>query len=344
MRTTIKMRARRGMTLVDLSIGLAVVTVLMFGVTVAIQREARSLMTVTRRTDTERRARVMLDRIESELEYAQAANPSAWLTADLPGGAGTARVDSIAGFPDVGTLLIDAGEVDEERIDYSLVDSASSGFTGLARGVRCTGGALHDEGEQVLWSALARHIDDQTAPPPAQFDGISQEISSQVFYRGEGTGFSYRTPVDADGDGDLYDGDEISWGAVVQGTATTTGWTAIQFEPVAIVTEANRAFDLNGDGDQLDTFDLGRIRMRSWDTANPGPATDIALCSPMILQEQCNWGGDLDADGFNDPMFLWDPVTGRLRIRLLLLTGGDNDRPQLRTAEAVTFLRNGLRL
>lgn len=345
MRTLPRTGTNGGMTLMDLTIGLAVVSVLMFAITVAIQREARSLMTVTRRTDTERRARVMLDRIESELEFAQAANPRARLTGDLGAGTGgPASVDTVAGFPDVGTLLIDAGEIDEERLDYALVEDAPARFSLLTRGVRCSGGASHDEGEQVLWSALARHIDDQTAPPAAQFDGVSQEFSGQVFFRGEGTGFSYRAPIDFDGDGDLYDGDEISWGSVVQGVPTPNGWSAILFEPVAVVNEADRDFDLNGDGDRVDVFDLGRIRMRAWDPTNPGPVSDIALCSPMVLQEQCNWGGDLDADGFADPMFLWDPLTGRIRIRLFLLTGADNDRPQLRTIETVTFLRNGLRL
>lgn len=336
-------KSRRGITLIDLSIGLAVVSVLMFLVSVAIHREARSLKTATGRTDVERRARIMLDRIEAEVEYAQAANPIGWLTADLSPAAGTVRVDSVAGFPDVGTLLIDAGGVDEERLQYGAVDAGLPGFSALSRGVRCTGAAQHDEGEQVMWSSLARHIDDQVAPPASQFDGISQEISGQVFFRGEGTGFSYRAPVDADGDGDVFDGDDISWGAVVQGVATTDGWTAFLFEPVAVVTEAARAFDINGDGDQVDSFDLGRIRMRSWDAANPGSATDIALCSPMVLQEQCNWGGDLDSDGFADPIFLWDPVTGRVRVRLFLLTGTDNERPQLRVVEALTFLRNGMR-
>jgi hypothetical protein len=331
------------MTLIDLTIGLAIVSFVLFAVAVVIQREARSLTTVTNRNDRERRARVMLGRLESEIEYAQAANPTAWLTADLGAGGATARVDSVDGFPDVGMLLIDAGEVDEERIDYQLVNSAPPGFTNLTRGQMCTSAALHDEGEQVLWSAIARHIDDQTAPPAAQFDGISQELSGQVFFRGEGTGFSYRVPLDIDGDGDLYDGDEVSWGAVVRGDETADGWTAVYFEPVAVVTEAGRQSDLNGDGDRVDAFDLGRVRVRSWDASAPGQATDHALCSTMILQEQCNWGGDLDGDGFDDPMFLWDPVTGRLRIRLFLLTGADSDRPVLRTVEAASFLRNGVR-
>jgi len=334
----------RGLTLIDLTIGLAIVSFLLVAITVVIQREARALAIVTNRTDTERRARVMLGRIEGELEYAQAANPSTVLTSDLGVGAGgTASVDTVAGFPDVGTLLIDAGEADEERIAYQLVQTAPPGFTNLTRGERCTSAAAHDQGEQVMWSALARYTDDQIAPPAARFDGISSEISGQAFFRGEGTGFSYRVPLDLDGDGDLYDGDEVSWGAVVRGVAIADGWTAVHFEPVAVVTEAGRRFDLNGDGDLVDTFDLGRIRMRSWDASAPGQVTDHALCPPMILQEQCNWGGDLDADGFDDPMFLWDPVTGRLRIRLFLLTGADSDRPQLRTVEAVTFLRNGVR-
>ena len=100
--------------------------------------------------------------------------------------------------------------------------------------------------------------------------------------------------------------------------------------------------DLNADGDEADTFDLGRIRMRSWDSANPGaPATDVALGPAFVLQEQCNWASDLDGDGFEDPMFLWDATQARLRVRLFVLEGTINARPSVERLETSVFLTNG---
>jgi hypothetical protein len=326
----------------ELSIGLAIVTVLMLSVTSAVQREAGSLSSTIRRTDVERRARTMIDRIEAELEYAQAASPTAWLTAALGSGGGEVEVSDVRGFPDRGTLLIGAGTAGEERLDYRALASGPDRFATLARGAQCTAATAHAEGDAVLWAGMATALDDQTAPPAAQWDGISREQNGQVFFRGDGSGFSYRVPTDADGDGDVFDGETITWGAVVAGTPTNDGWTAVYFEPAAVISELARGFDLNGDGDLDDVFDLGRIRLRSWDIFT-GDASDVALSTPVALQEQCNWGGDLDADGFADPIFLWMPNSGRLRIRLFLLTTGEHERSEVRTIEAVHFLRNGLR-
>ena len=62
----------------------------------------------------------------------------------------------------------------------------------------------------------------------------------------------------------------------------------------------------------------------------------------MIIQEQCNWGGDMDGDGFEDPIFLWNRSGGRLRVRFFVLAEARKNIPLVRRMEATLFLRNGI--
>ncbi|MEX1024403.1 MAG: hypothetical protein WD226_04935 [Planctomycetota bacterium] len=101
-------------------------------------------------------------------------------------------------------------------------------------------------------------------------------------------------------------------------------WSAIFFEPVATIREADRDLDVNADGDLDDHFDLGALRQRSWRAHEPAAETpvptEIELCPPILLQERGAWGSDLDGDGSDDPIFRFDPQ-GSLCIRLSVLTG-----------------------
>ena len=59
-----------------------------------------------------------------------------------------------------------------------------------------------------------------------------------------------------------------------------------------------------------------------------------------MLQEQCNWGGDLDADGYDDPIFLWDKDRRQLRLRIFIIGRSVDDIPIVRKVESLMFLRN----
>ena len=99
--------------------------------------------------------------------------------------------------------------------------------------------------------------------------------------------------------------------------------------------------DLNNDGDTVDVFEVGQIRRRIWDATDPTvPPADLGLGPTNILQEQCNWGGDLDGDGFNDPIFLWDRDSRQLHIRLFILGRSNSDVPIVREVQSLVFLRN----
>ena len=49
----------------------------------------------------------------------------------------------------------------------------------------------------------------------------------------------------------------------------------------------------------------------------------------------------MDGDGLQDPMFLWTPESGRLRVRLFALVGDVGGRDVIRRFETVLYLRNG---
>lgn len=334
---------RSGMSLIEVIIATTIATIVLGTFVVSVQRESRALSTLARVTTQEAQARELLDRIHAELEYAQGVRPETLLVADLTAG-GIARLDlaSLDGFPDTGRLLIEPGTASEERLSYAGFTRGPDGLLNLERGQQCTPSSAHLQGAPVLWAGLAYHVEDQTNPPAPQFDGISEEIFGPVFFRGDGVGFAYRLPTDPAGGTDYFDGDDVRWGANVGGALTVDGWSCLYFDPAAQITEVARGADLNGDGDRADTFELGRIRMRSWDGSAPArDATDVALCPPFVLQELCNWGGDLDADGRDDPIFLWNPRTGRLRVRMFVLHSNENETATVRRYELAVFVRNG---
>ncbi len=332
-----------GMTLLEMMMAMSILAILLVLTGVSVTRESKALSDVVDTAAGELRVREMLTRLEDELQFAQGALPETRLSNDLnPGQTLEAEVDPALGFPDRGVLLLSPGTAAEERIAYDGLSAAGDRFLGLTRAQRCTLANAQPTGQVVRWAGTARVLEDQVAPPPTFWDGVSRESIGQLFYRGDGSGFSFRVPTDPAGGTNFLDGEEVRWGATVRGNPLATGWSSLYFQVADTLDEGARQFDFNSDGDLDDSFDLGRIRMRSWDTANPAAgATDVALCPPMILQEQCAWSSDMDNDGFQDPMFLWDPATGRLRVRLFVLEGTINQRPQVNQLETVLFLRNG---
>jgi prepilin-type N-terminal cleavage/methylation domain-containing protein len=336
-------RTRAGFTLIELAISMAIFSAMMVFMTVHMQREARGLRQLQSLSQQERVISDLMMKIESQLDFAQGEIPTATLASSLPSGEGfVVDVDSSGSFPDQGILLINAGNASEERIRYDDSDPGTGAFLTLERGAQGGTARSHAAGAEVLWAATAAVLAEQTAPVAGSFDGQSRELLADLFYRGDGTGFSYRVPVDPAGGTNYLTPTGVRWGATIGGRPTEDGRACIFFEPVAVLQETERNFDFNSDGDLDDMFDLGRIRQRAWDAVDgDNGSSDLALSPPMIIQERDAWGADLDNDGFEDPMFLWTPLSGRLRIRFFALVGTINQAEVVKRYETVLHLRNG---
>lgn len=303
------------------------------------RRFSRSTIQITTVEDL---AQQMLFRMERELATATGAVPRFALPGPVTAGetAGM-NVSSTAGFPPRGELLLDRGTAREERVAYATLAGAAR-FADLTRGTQCTTASDHagDDGVDQLWAGLAEPLANQVDPGPGEYDGIALEDGVEVFFRGDGTGFSYRVPVDPSGGDNPLVGHDLNWGAVVGGIPTVDGWMALVFEAESAFEEAPAREDVNGDGDQTDVFDVGQIRRLIWDASAPDFVEDLGLGPSNVLQERCNRGGDLDGDGFDDPLFLWDAETNLLHARLFLLGATNHDLPVVRKVESVMFLRN----
>ena len=322
---------------------MAILSALMVFMTVHMQREARGMRELQALSYQERVVSDLMMKIEAQLDFAQGEVPTATLASSLPSGESfVVDVDSSGSFPDQGLLLLNAGNASEERIRYDDLDPDAGAFLTLERGAQGGAARSHAAGTQVLWAGTAAVLEEQAAPPANTFDGQSRELLADLFYRGDGSGLSYRVPVDPTGGTNYLTPTGVRWGAQVGARPTEDGRACIYFEPVAVIQELDRNVDFNRDGDLADTFDLGRIRQRAWDAVDGANASsDIPLCPPMILQERDAWGSDLDNDGFEDPMFLWTPRSGRLRIRLFALVGTINEAEVVKRYETVLHLRNG---
>jgi len=336
--------ARRGFTLVEMSIALGITGVVMGSVVVALNLEASGIKQMTTRKNQERTVEAMLGRVGEELEFARGVCPEAFLTKDLY--AGEQRevcVDGTSGFPPAGRLILHDDFGEREHIAYLSTDVDTSRFLDLQRGLYEGAKSFYAKGRLVRWAGMAVPIENQQNPSPDQYDGKARERTGLVYFRGDGVGFTFRVPVDPDGDGLYFQGSEVTWGARLQSGETTDGWCAVTFQPVAKLREEVRKADLNRDGDLGDSFDVGRIRMVSWNAADPTEKVrDPVLCPPNILQLEHDWGGDFDGDGFEDPMFLWDDHSGRLHVRLFVAPGLVDGLNNVERVDATFFLRNGV--
>jgi len=331
-----------GFTLVEVIVAGSILAGCLYAILGMAFRENQSGQSTLSIGSAETKAQEMLYSLERELVHARGASPAAVLTQALGAGElSSITVDSTLGFPDKGLLLIDRGGGSVERVRYAGLDLLHEHFTGLARGEQCTAPHGHSQGADVLWGGLAEPILLQTNPAANLWDGRAKESTGPVYFRGDGSGFSYRVPTDPAGGTDYLDGGDVQWGASVDGTPSLTGWAALWFEPKTVYDEAASKHDLNGDGDVTDVFDVGQVRRRAWDTDAPNAAVrELGLGPSVVIQERCNWGGDLDHDGFDDPIFLWDSETRRLHVRLHVLGTTSANTPITRTVESTIFLRN----
>lgn len=335
--------SRTALSLVEVTIGLGILSLVLLAALAGVQNESRGFRSLSRATAWETRTREMLARLENDLTFARGYTPSTVLATALSSGqTGALAIPTTFSFPDRGLLLVDRGTPSEERIRYQTFDPAVGLLMGLARGQQCTPATAHPAGATVAWSGLAEPIEIQINPPAALFDGVASEPTGPLFFRGDGTGFAFQQPTDPAGGTNFLVNGQLQWGATVAGQPTLDGCSALYYTPETTVREADLGSDVNGDGDRADIFDLGSIHLRSWNQVDPNvPPTDVGKCPPVVLQERCNWGrADLDADGFADPIFLWNPATRTLHIRLFLLQVVPGEPPVQSRVESLIFLRN----
>jgi hypothetical protein len=338
---TRRARRRRGTTLIEILIAVTLFTVVMLSSLAMIEADRRLSMATLEITTVEDLAQQMLFRLEHELAAASGAEPNAVLTAHFGiGQEGVLVVDSTLGFPPSGWLLVDREKEGAERVRYSQLDADQVTFVGIARGEQCTPVGNHPTGGSVMWVGLAEPIDLQENPPEEDWDGVALESGAPLWFRGDGTGFSYRIPVDPTGGTSYLNGDELRFGAEIRGVGPIeSGWAALWFEPETAYDESVDGIDINGDGDEVDVFDIGQVRRTVWDVTDPSVREEIGLGPSRVVQERCNWGGDLDGDGFDDPLFLWNKDTNELHVRIFVL-GNAKRRPIVRKVESLLFLRN----
>jgi len=331
---------RSGHGLVEVLIAISLFTIVMLSAMSLVEsgnKFSRSTLEVTAVEDLSQQ---MLYRFERELSNASALKPAKGFLA-LPLFASETNeivLDSTLGFPPRGSIVVAPGTANEERIAYSTLTAGKITLEDLERGFQCTTARPHAQGPEVYWAGHAEWIDDQANPEPQ--DRLALEEGVEVSYRGDGVGFSYRIPIDPTGGRNVLDRDNLHWGADIPALGQTTeGWMCFYFEPKTVFDEAVERHDLNGDADWTDVFDIGQIRRRAWSIDDPTQVEDVAWGPSAVLQEQCNWGGDLDNDGYGDPIFLWNEDTLMLHIRITVI-GPSRDLPITRQVESYTFLRN----
>ncbi len=330
--------------MLEMMISVSLFVVIMLASIGLIEHDRKLSRSTVHMSQVEHMAQQMLFRLEGELANAFGEEPIAVAPVGLNGGAtNQLQVDSTLGFPPEGLLVIDRGEATEERIAYEGLEDGQVFFQNLERGLQCTFDVTHPVQAEVLWAGLAEPLEQQSPPPGAgDFDGIALESGGPLYFRGDGIGFSYRIPVDPDGGQDYINGDDLNWGANIPGVGPTLdGWSCLYFQAKDEFVESLHGDDINLDGDTDDVYDIGQIRQVVWDVTDPDvPSHDLGLGPTAVFQERCNYGGDLDNDGFDDPIFLWNQETNELHVRLFLIGTSVSNQPVTRMVESVMFLRN----
>ena len=199
--TDLGTRPRAGSVLVETLIAVSLFTVVILSSMAMVQSGRRFSSSTMQITTVEDLAQQMLFRMEHELATATGAIPKFTLPEPVAASdtAGM-TVSSTLGFPPRGELLLDRGTAREERVRYASIASTTR-FADLTRGRQCTTAADHpgNDGVDQLWVGVGEPLANQIDPGPDEYDGIALESGVRVFFRGDGTGFSYRVPVDPTG-------------------------------------------------------------------------------------------------------------------------------------------------
>jgi prepilin-type N-terminal cleavage/methylation domain-containing protein len=334
---------RSGFTLVEVLFAATLLGVVILGSLMLLSHDMDVSRSSIRVQTAQNQAQTLIYALEKELANARGERPVATLGAALGSGAGgSVTLNASAGLPPAGMITIDRGTPHSEHIAYTTLAADGQTLSGLARGAQCSNAVGHAANAEVLWSGLAELLTLPGNPPPDLYDGQALESSGPTYFRGDGTGLSYRMPTDPTGGHEYFANGQLQWGATVGETPLLTGWCALYYRPDgSTFDESQRGIDLNHDGDTTDVFDIGQIYRSRWSTADPaGAPSDVAIGPSVVLQEHCHYGSDLDGDGFGDPIFLWDPVSGRLHLRLYVLGRNAEGWPTVRRVESMVFLRN----
>ncbi|MBK7641534.1 MAG: prepilin-type N-terminal cleavage/methylation domain-containing protein [Planctomycetes bacterium] len=333
---------RSGFSLVEVLFAAGVISVVLLGSILLLSHDMQVSKSSISVQVAQNQAQTLIYSLEKELSNARGERPVATLTGALGAGAGgVITLDSTAGMPTVGMVTIDRGTNASEHIAYATLSADGTTLSNLTRGVACSTPVAHAQNAEVLWSGLAEVLALSGNPPADLYDGQSLESTGPSYFRGDGTGLSYRMPTDPTGGNDFFSNGQLQWGATVDQTPMLTGWCALYYVPDGSYDESQSGIDLNHDGDKTDVFDIGQIHRARWSTANPAGAPNVIAIGPsVVLQERCHYGSDLDGDGFGDPIFLWDPVSGRLHLRLFVLGRNTQGYPTVRRVESMVFLRN----
>ncbi len=337
--------AKAGYSAIELSFSVSIFVVVLLSSLAMVDRDTHLSRSSLSIGTVETLAQEMLFELEREIINAAGETPLATLDAPFgPGESATLSVDSTVNFPPNSGLILDWNKENTEVIAYQTFSNDQENFLQLERGQECTQASGHDFQASALWSGLGL-VAAQQVPAPAGFGRQASELTGPMWFAGQGTGFVYRVPVDPvdpmNGTAFL-DGDDIMWGAPLDAAIDPRDcYVSVYFQPRTTLSEAQARDDINNDGDQLDVFDVGQIRRIVWDSTDPGAAPqDIGLGPTAVLQEQCNYGSDLNGDGFADPLFLWDPRTRQLHVRIMVVGASVADLPIVRMVESIIYLRN----
>jgi len=267
---------RKGTSILELLFSLSIMSTILMSVFAIIQRDTSLAQSTLGISLAETKAQQMLRKIETELADARGANPIARLTAPLEeGNSMELSVDSTLGFPDQGILLLERGSQNEERLLYESNSLSDNSFTSLFRGKQCTVDVSHAAHTELIWAGLAEVVSLGPDSGASDYDGLATGYRGDMFFRGDGYGFSYRVPIDPTQSvppNYLGSDDQLQWGHVLRqpdgSEAPDLGaWACLYFVPKFTFSESTSGDDVNRDGDTTDIFDVGQIRRRIWSAA-----------------------------------------------------------------------------
>ena len=181
--------------LVETLIAISLFSVVLLSSMALVESGRRFSSTTLQITNVEDLAQQMLFRMENELANAHGERVLTTLTAPLAAGeVGTLQVSAAnQGFPPHGTLLLERGRPNEERIAYQGI--ADANHFRVPRAASSTL-AMNHAADSSLRSVigLVEPLANQTNPTASDYDGIALK-RQPVYFRGDGTGFVL-VPVD----------------------------------------------------------------------------------------------------------------------------------------------------
>jgi prepilin-type N-terminal cleavage/methylation domain-containing protein len=197
--------------------------------------------------------------------------------------------------------------------------------------------------QEMTWSALE-------LPGTRALSQLTGDLTDAVVFEpqpvGPGVGIdsSYiqvKHPADWMGGGDLTN--EIEAGSVFGVRAPwgdEQGWTEYAFSVEEKLSEGEVG-DINRDGDTNDTFVLGKIT-KMWHGDDTGTERSQNFLHNVVQVETGTgtYGGDVDGDGDNDPIFSMADGSIVLSVSLWLYGRDNRGEPVLHNASSQVAMRN----